>query len=83
VYPSALTDFEKSFSFLETTPCDILITAHPELSGLWDRLDARKRGVVPDPMVDPIACRQLALRARQQLAERVAHERDGSSKSTQ
>ena len=83
VYPSALTDFEKSFSFLETTPCDVLITAHPEFSGLWDRLDARKRGVVPDPMVDPSACRQLAMRGRQQLAERVARERDGASKSTQ
>ncbi|MGC2475885.1 MAG: subclass B3 metallo-beta-lactamase [Candidatus Sulfotelmatobacter sp.] len=83
VYPSALTDFEKSFSFLETTPCDVLITAHPEFSGLWDRLDARTRGVVPDPMVDPSACRQLAMRGRQQLAERVARERDGASKSTQ
>ena len=83
VYPSALKDFEKSFSFLETTPCDVLITAHPDFSQLRERLAGRQRGVVPDPMVDPGACRQLAGRGLQQLAERVAQERNMSEKSTQ
>jgi metallo-beta-lactamase class B len=59
-YAGALKDFEKSFAFLETTPCDVLITAHPEMSRLWERLDSRGRGVVPDPMVDSNACRELA-----------------------
>jgi metallo-beta-lactamase class B len=31
-YPNA-EDFERSFSFLESTPCDILITPHPD--SLW------------------------------------------------
>lgn len=83
VYPNALKDFEKSFSFLETTPCDVLITAHPEFSGLWERFDARKRGIVPDPMVDPDACRQLAIRSRERLAERIAQEQKAAGKSTQ
>ena len=38
VYPSALKDFEKSFSFLETTPCDVLITAHPDFSSCGSAL---------------------------------------------
>jgi len=83
VYPDALKDFEKSFSFLETTPCDVLITAHPEFSGLWERLDARKRALVPDPIVDPGGCRQLAERARERLAERVAQERNVAGKNSQ
>src|SRR5215831_3503414 len=63
-YPDVLDDFQKSFVFLETTPCDILITAHPDMSNLWDRLDARQRGTTPDPMVDSGACRRLAAKAR-------------------
>jgi metallo-beta-lactamase class B len=67
--------FEKSFNFLETTPCDILISTHPEASELWDRLQAREAGVKPDPMVNPEACRQLAQHGREQLRERLADER--------
>ncbi len=74
-YPNALADFEKTFAFFSATPCDILITAHPEASGLWDRLAARKSGTKPEPMVNPAACRDLAERGRQDLRERVAMER--------
>jgi metallo-beta-lactamase class B len=74
-YPKALEDFEKSFAFFEAVPCDILITTHPEVSGLWDRVDARKRGVTPDPMVDSGACRQLAKHGHELLRERLAKER--------
>lgn len=58
-YPHALPDFEKSFTFLETVPCDILITTHPEASSLWDRLQSRDKGLTPDPMVNLSACREL------------------------
>ncbi len=75
-YPKALEDFEKSFAFLESTPCDLLITTHPEASELWGRLEARKHGETPDPMVDWGACRRLAEQGRQQLRERLAQERD-------
>ena len=74
-YPRAQADFEKSFAFLETTPCDILITTHPEVSLLWERLEARGKGTSPDPMVNSGACRELAEQGRQQLRERFAEER--------
>lgn len=73
-YPAAIRDFEKSFAFLNSTPCDILLTPHPEISGLWDRLDARQRGVTPNPMIDPAACRQFAGRMKDKLQERIAAE---------
>lgn len=75
-YPRALQDFEKSFSFLESTPCDVLITAHPEASDLWNRLEARERGVKTDPMVNPDACKQLAEHGRVLLERRLAQERN-------
>jgi metallo-beta-lactamase class B len=66
--------FEKSFAFLETVPCDILITPHPEASDFWDRVEAHQRGAKPDPLVDRAACRQLADKARDELALRQQEE---------
>jgi metallo-beta-lactamase class B len=76
-YPAALQDFEKSFSFFENTPCDILITAHPDVSQLWERLAARDNGKA-DAMVNSGACRQLAEQMRVRLQERLATERKTS-----
>ncbi len=65
-------DFERSFAFLEHTPCDILITPHPEVSRLWERLEARKTN--PDAMIDGGACKALAASSREQLRKRLAAE---------
>jgi metallo-beta-lactamase class B len=73
-YPHALDDFEQSFAFLEATPCEILITTHPEMSQLWDRLDMREHGATPDPMIDSGACRKLAEHGRELLRKRIAEE---------
>lgn len=73
-HPDLLKGFEKSFAFLESTPCDILITTHPDISGLWDRLDRRNQGAKPDPMIDSNACRALAANAREQLRKRLDSE---------
>jgi len=73
-YPHALEDFDKSFVFLDSAPCDILITAHPELSGLWDRLEQREKGANPDAMVEVGACRRLADDFRARLKQRLAEE---------
>jgi metallo-beta-lactamase class B len=74
-YPRALDDFEKSFKFLESVPCDVLITTHPGNSDLWGRLEARERGSVPDPMMNVDGCRQLAQRGREQLHQRLQEEK--------
>ncbi|HEV7893220.1 MAG TPA: hypothetical protein VGP08_21570 [Pyrinomonadaceae bacterium] len=74
-YPNAVQDFEKSFAFLRSTPCDILLTSHPDASGLWQRLEGREKGVRPDPLVSPDACRELAGRAAEQLRRRLESEK--------
>ena len=67
-----LAGFERSFAFLERTPCDILITPHPDFSNLWERLEARKSK--PDAMIDRAACRALAASSRERLKKRLAVE---------
>ncbi|HVG34606.1 MAG TPA: subclass B3 metallo-beta-lactamase [Pyrinomonadaceae bacterium] len=74
-YPTAVQDFEKSFAFLRAASCDILLTSHPDASGLWQRLERRQRGVRPDPLVSPNACKELAERAAEQLRRRLAVEK--------
>jgi metallo-beta-lactamase class B len=70
-YPHA-EDFERSFSFLESTPCDILVTPHPEASNLWQRLEQRTS--IADGLIDPAACRVLAGSLRERLKKRLATE---------
>ncbi|HEX8748252.1 MAG TPA: subclass B3 metallo-beta-lactamase [Pyrinomonadaceae bacterium] len=74
-YPTAVQDFEKSFAFLRAARCDILLTSHPDASALWQRLEGRARGVRPDPVVSPNACKALAERAGEQLRRRLASEK--------
>jgi metallo-beta-lactamase class B len=71
-YPQALEDFEKSFTFFEKVPCDVLITAHPGAIGIVGSaglLGDKK----PDPLVDS-GCRKLAEDGREKLRQRLADE---------
>lgn len=74
-YPNALEDFEKSFATVEGLPCEILLTPHPDATGLWERLGKRTAGVTPDPLIDATGCRRYAAAGRRRLATRVAEER--------
>lgn len=76
-YPNVLKDFENSFSTLDTLPCDILLTPHPDASDLRARLEKHDRGGGVDAFVDATACRRLADGAREQLKARVAAEHRG------
>lgn len=69
-YPTAVADFERSFALLETMPCDVLITPHPEASSLWQRLAAGR-----DALIDAEGCKRYAARAREQLRRRLERER--------
>ncbi|MGH9517949.1 MAG: MBL fold metallo-hydrolase [Terriglobales bacterium] len=73
-YPTAIQDFQKSFSFLRSVPCDILLTTHLDVSNFLEQVDARAKGTKPDPMIDPTACRNLADRAEEALRKRISSE---------
>lgn len=71
-YPHAVEDFDRSYSFLDHIPCDILITPHPDFSQLWERLERRASN--PGALIDPAACRALAESSRDRLKKRLATE---------
>ena len=74
-YKTGIQDFEESIAFLNAVKCDILLTAHPEAAGLWNRLAERERTRSADAMVDTGACRALAGRAQELLMKRIAEEK--------
>jgi metallo-beta-lactamase class B len=70
-----LARFRASIATVAALPCDILVTVHPDVSGLWDKLEARGRGVQPDPLIAPDSCKAYAADMGKLLDERVAQER--------
>lgn len=75
-YPAAIRDFERGHAVLERLACDVLVTAHPGFSELFERQAAREQGR-QDAFRRPGACREYAAWARQRLAERLERERAG------
>jgi metallo-beta-lactamase class B len=73
LYPQAQADIERSIATIETLPCDVLVAAHPELGGLWER-KARQATLGDAAFVDPGACRDYAAKGRAFLAETLAAE---------
>lgn len=66
-YPTARRDIERSIALVAALPCDVLVSAHPEASGLWQR---QAQGA----LVDKNACRAYAAKGRAWLAKTLATE---------
>jgi metallo-beta-lactamase class B len=66
-YPNAKRDVEASIARVAALPCDILVTAHPDASGLFER---QAKGVLADTK----ACKAYADAGRERLAETLAQE---------
>jgi metallo-beta-lactamase class B len=73
-YPTAAKDLISSMAAIAAAPCDVLITAHPELSGLWTIVDEQGKGD-RTRLDDPAACRRYVATARQRLEQRLASEK--------
>ena len=73
-YPSAAADMRASIAAVAGLPCDILIAAHPELTGLWSIFDAQGRGD-RSRLIDPSACKRYAAGGKARLDERLESEK--------
>ena len=86
-HPDVSARFSKSIDTMAALPCDILITVHPDMSGMWQKLESRPKGrtpgQTPDPFVDSKACRSYADKVRPVLEERLRKERAGLENAPQ
>ena len=72
-YPTARADLERSIATVAGLPCDVLVSAHPEGSDLWQRY-ARRAALGSAAFIDNTACRTYADKARVRLATQLAQE---------
>ena len=73
-WPSARADLERSIGKVAALPCDVLVSAHPEVSDLWTRY-ARQEQSGTAAFIDTNACRAYAANARARLQQRLDEER--------
>ena len=76
-YPSVLADFAKAHGLFERMPCDVVLTPHPGLSELFERLAKREAGNTT-AFRDPAGCREYGAWARDRLADRLKKEAGGT-----
>lgn len=74
-HPEVTATLRASIDRVDHLACDVLISAHPEVSGGDRKLAAVEAGATtPNPFLDPDACHAYAQRARDGLAARLARE---------
>jgi len=66
-YSNARADVERSIAKVEGLECDVLVSAHPDFSDVWERKESKT-------FVDRDACRKYAAVARKWLAKTLAAE---------
>lgn len=72
-YPSAGNDMKASIAALGAAPCDILIAAHPDFTGLLTLFDAQGNGDRAE-LIDPTACKRYAAAGRERFEKRLEAE---------
>ncbi len=70
-HPDTVAAFRASIAKIAASPCEILLTPHPEVSAMPDRLALGK------PLLDPDACKAYAAERSRQLDDRLAQEAAG------
>jgi metallo-beta-lactamase class B len=68
-HPERLKPFYATFARVRGLPCEILLTPHPGVSNMFDRLSGKA------PLIDVAACAKLADAMEKRLADRLAKER--------
>jgi metallo-beta-lactamase class B len=70
-HPERVAPFRETFERAAKMPCDILVTPHPGVSNLFQRLAGT------EPLTDANACRRLADAMKKRLDDRLAQEASG------
>ncbi len=75
-HPQLVTLFRTSIATMRALPCDVIVSAHPDQSRLFER-DAKRIGrkeTEADPIVDRTGCQTYAAEAEARLDKRLAEE---------
>lgn len=73
-HPEVVAQFKRTATVIEKLKCDVLVSAHPEFSGLWERL-AKQPELGNAAFIEKGACREYAAMGREFIAERLKREK--------
>lgn len=73
-YPEAAADMLASIAAVAAAPCDILISAHPERTGLWSAIDEQGKGE-RSKLIDASACKRYAEDSKKYFEKRLEREK--------
>ena len=77
-YPRAAADMASSIAALAAAPCDVLIAAHPNFTGLWTTIDEHGKGDRAK-LIDSSSCKRYAAAGKERLDQRLQDEKAGST----
>ena len=72
--------FRKSIQAVSALPCDILLTVHPDQSGMSDKMKQLIAGATTNPFVDPQACANYARQMEGILDARIQEEKAAATR---
>jgi metallo-beta-lactamase class B len=72
-YPNAGNDMAASIAAISAAPCDILIAAHPDFTGLLTLIDEQGNGDRAQ-LIDPSACKRYAAAGKERFEKRLEDE---------
>jgi metallo-beta-lactamase class B len=75
-YPNAGNDMATSIAAISAAPCDILITAHPDFTGLLTLIDEQGNGD-RSQLIDSSACKRYAATGKERFDKRLEQEAIG------
>jgi metallo-beta-lactamase class B len=75
-YPNAGSDLMASIAAISATPCDILVAAHPDFTGLLTLMDEQGKGD-RSQLIDASACQRYAAAGKERFDKRLEHEAIG------
>jgi metallo-beta-lactamase class B len=78
--PSRVDDFLRSIARVESLPCDVLLSPHPELFDMNAKLRRWREQPNVNPFIQSGSCRHYAARARRKLQQRINEERVAAGK---
>jgi metallo-beta-lactamase class B len=75
-YPNALGDMRASIAAIAAAPCDVLVAAHPDFTGLLTVMDVEGNGDRAE-LIDSASCKRYAEAGKARLEKRLANEARG------
>lgn len=73
-YPTIADDFERSYAFWRTVPCDVFLAPHGSFFGLPGKRERALRGERPNPFIDPAGWNALISVQESNFRRRLAAE---------